>query len=152
MGRPDWMPEQQEPESSAPPGPAVHRQTPSQTSEDPVTPQPLTTPQTDLATTQAEAPQRIPHWLQQVERFLPPVIVRIYLGSACLPRPLVSRPAWEANLSSLNSPSLIHFISYGAVRGIISGIGLLNLWIALTDALKPLLEPSGPNSGPDRRL
>jgi hypothetical protein len=144
------MPEQQEPESSAPPGPAVHRQTPSQTSEDPVTPQPLTTPQTDLATTQAEAPQRIPHWLQQVERFLR-VIVRIYVGLLVCITPWIT-PWWETNPLFLNLPSLRHFISYGAVRGIISGIGLLNLWIALTDALKPLLEPSGPNSGPDRRL
>jgi hypothetical protein len=150
MGRPDWMPEQQEPESSAPPGPAVHRQTQSQMSEDPVTPQPLTTPQTDLATNQSEAPQRIPYWLQQVERFLR-VIVRIYLGLLVCLAPWYP-PAWEANPLFLNSPSLIHFISHGAVRGIVSGLGLLNLWIALTDALKPLLEPSGPNSGPDRRL
>ena len=143
MGRPDWMPEQQEPESSAPPGPAADRRAQRQTSEDPVT------PQADLATTQSEAPQRIPNWLQQVERFLR-VIVRIYLGLLVCLAPWYP-PAWEANPLFLNSPSLIHFISYGAVRGIVSGLGLLNLWIALTDALKPLLEPSGPSSGPDRR-
>jgi len=32
--------------------------------------------------------------------------------------------------------ALAHVASYGAVRGIISGLGLLNLWYALQDVLR----------------
>lgn len=96
----------------------------------------LMTMQAGSAATQSEAPQRIPHWLQQMEKFLR-VIVRIYLGLLVCLAPWYP-PAWEANPLFQNSPGLVHWISYGAVRGVVSGLGLLNLWIALGDALRPL--------------
>jgi len=82
-----------------------------------------------------ETPQRIPYWLQQAERFLR-VIVRIYLGLLVCFAPWYP-PAWDANPLFAQSPSLIHFISIGAVRGIVSGLGLLNLWIALHEVIHP---------------
>jgi hypothetical protein len=84
-------------------------------------------------TTRTNSPQRIPYWLQQAERFLR-VIVRIYLGLLVCFAPWYP-PAWEANPLFSQSPGLLHFIMLGAVRGIVSGLGLLNLWIALGDAL-----------------
>lgn len=92
--------------------------------------------QAGTAVTQSEGPQRIPHWLQQTERFLR-VIVRIYLGLLVCLAPWYP-PAWEANPLFQNSPDIVHWISYGAVRGVVSGLGLLNLWIALGDVLRPL--------------
>jgi len=104
--------------------------------------------QAETAVTQSEGPQRIPHWLQQTERFLR-VIVRIYLGLLVCLAPWYP-PAWEANPLFQNSPGIVHWISYGAVRGVVSGLGLLNLWIALGDALRPLrdrADAAGPQDG-----
>jgi hypothetical protein len=92
------------------------------------------------------APQRIPHWLQQAERFLR-VIVRIYLGLLVCFAPWYS-PAWDANPLFSQSPSLMAFISNGAVRGLVSGLGLLNLWIALRDAMRPSDLPPSEMPGP----
>ncbi len=103
--------------------------------------------QADAAVTQSEDSQRIPRWLQQSEKFLR-VIVRIYLGLLVCLAPWYP-PAWEANPLFLNSPGLVHWISSGAVRGVVSGLGLLNLWIALGDALRPLRNPA-PGSGNER--
>jgi hypothetical protein len=90
---------------------------------------------------QTNTPQRIPYWLQQAERFLR-VIVRIYLGLLVCLAPWYP-PAWDANPLFSQSPWLMNFIAYGAVRGIVSGLGLLNLWIALRDAMR-----SPADSGP----
>ena len=82
----------------------------------------------------AEIPQRIPYWLQQAERLLR-VIVRIYLGLLVCCAPWYT-PAWDNNPLFMSSPWLLNFVTQGAVRGIVSGLGLLNLWIALRDALR----------------
>jgi hypothetical protein len=79
-------------------------------------------------------PQRIPHWLQQAERLLR-VIVRMYLGLLVCLAPWYPQ-AWDANPLFLHSPGLLQFISQGWVRGLVSGLGLLNLWIALRDAIQ----------------
>ena len=107
---------------------------------------PMTT-QADAAVNESGSPQRIPYWLQQTEKFLR-VIVRIYLGLLVCLAPWYP-PAWEANPLFLNAPSLAHWIGYGAVRGVVSGLGLLNLWIALGDALRPLRIPSAGGKAPE---
>jgi len=77
--------------------------------------------------------QRIPHWLQQTERFVR-VIVRMYIGLGICCAPWY--PAlWDNNPLFASSPWLSAFATHGAVRGIVSGLGLLNLWIAVRDAL-----------------
>jgi hypothetical protein len=75
---------------------------------------------------------RTPMWLRRVDLFLR-VVVRLYLGLLIVALPwthlwtenhlfnLVSQVAWLA--------------SNGAVRGVVSGLGLLNIWIAITDAI-----------------
>jgi hypothetical protein len=87
----------------------------------------------------SEGSERLPYWLRQSERFLR-VVVRMYLGLLVCCAPWYP-PAWDAN-PLFSSPSWLHaFITYGAVRGLVSGLGLLNLWIALRDALRG---PSAP--------
>jgi hypothetical protein len=81
----------------------------------------------------SEASERLPYWLRQSERFLR-VVVRMYLGLLVCCAPWYP-PAWDANPLFSSSPHLLAFISQGAVRGLVSGLGLLNLWIALRDAL-----------------
>src|SRR5580658_5379309 len=83
---------------------------------------------------QEPAPQRIPYWLQQAERFLR-VIVRLYLGLLVCCAPWYPA-AWDNNPLFASSPWLMAFIAHGAVRGIVSGLGILNLWIAVRDALR----------------
>lgn len=83
------------------------------------------------------AQHRIPYWLQQTERFLR-VIVRMYLGLLVCCAPWYP-PAWDNNPLFSSSPSLQTFVTHGAVRGLVSGLGLLNLWIAIRDAVR------GPN-------
>ncbi len=84
-------------------------------------------------------PQRIPRWLQQAERFLR-VIVRMYLGLLVCCAPWYA-PAWDGNPLFQSSPWLLAFVSLGAVRGVVSGLGILNLWIAVRDALRSGGEP-----------
>jgi NhaP-type Na+/H+ or K+/H+ antiporter len=88
---------------------------------------------------QDEAPQRIPTWLQQAERFLR-VIVRLYLGLLVCCAPWYPA-AWDNNPLFASSPWLVAFITHGAVRGVVSGLGILNLWIAVREALRSPSQP-----------
>ena len=93
---------------------------------------------------QKPGPERIPPWLERSELFLR-VLLRSYIGlvvcylpwSAKLPmfQPL-SREFWDQNPLFLQFPVLSVLAANGAVRGIVTGIGLLNLWIAWHDALR----------------
>jgi 4-amino-4-deoxy-L-arabinose transferase-like glycosyltransferase len=85
-----------------------------------------------------EAPERLPYWLRQSERFLR-VIVQMYIGLLVCCAPWT--PWWDANPLFSSPPWLHGFIAYGAVRGVVSGLGLLNLWIALRDALRGPADP-----------
>ena len=87
------------------------------------------------------AAQRIPYWLRQAERFLR-VIVRMYLGLLVCCAPWYP-PAWDANPLFTSSPWLMAFVTHGAVRGLVSGLGILNLWIAIREAVR---STSGPGS------
>ncbi len=80
------------------------------------------------------ASQRIPHWLHQSERFLR-VIVRMYLGLLVCLAPWFPA-AWDNNPLFAGSASLVAFVTQGWVRGLVSGLGLLNLYIALRDAMR----------------
>jgi hypothetical protein len=79
------------------------------------------------------APQRIPRWLERAELFLR-VLLRMYIGLAvcCVPW---SRTFWDQNPLFVQFPTLSIYAANGAVRGLVSGLGLLNLWIAFHDAL-----------------
>lgn len=78
-------------------------------------------------------PQRIPHWLVRAELFLR-VLLRMYIGLAVCYAPW-SRMFWDQNPLFIQFPTLSIYAANGAVRGIVSGLGLLNLWIAFHDAI-----------------
>lgn len=89
-------------------------------------------------------PQRIPGWLERAELFLR-VLLRLYIGLALCYAPWSgdvltflpwSHGLWDRNPLFLYFPTLGAFAANGAVRGIISGLGLLNLWIAFRDAVR----------------
>jgi hypothetical protein len=79
-------------------------------------------------------PQRIPRWLVRVELFLR-VMLRMYIGLAICYAPW-SHAFWDQNPIFLQFPALGMIAVNGAVRGLVSGLGLLNLWIAFQDALR----------------
>jgi hypothetical protein len=96
-------------------------------------------------------PQRIPRWLERAELFLR-VMLRMYIGLAIFyapwsgllpayfPQVLAylpwSRALWDQNPLFMQFPALGVYASNGAVRGLVSGLGLLNMWIACQDALR----------------
>jgi hypothetical protein len=77
--------------------------------------------------------QPAPIWLQRLELFLR-VAVRLYLGIFVLVLPWWPR-FWDDNPVFRVLPRLGELATYGSVRGIVSGFGLLNLWIALHEAV-----------------
>jgi hypothetical protein len=82
----------------------------------------------------AHSQHRVPRWLERVELFLR-VMLRMYIGLAICYAPW-SHAFWDQNPIFLQSPALADFARLGAVRGIVSGLGLLNLWIAFQDAIR----------------
>ncbi len=82
----------------------------------------------------SEGPRRIPPWLERAELFLR-VLLRMYIGIAVCYAPW-SRLFWDQNPLFLQFPSVGVFVAHGAVRGLVSGLGLLNLWIAFRDAIR----------------
>lgn len=80
------------------------------------------------------SPQRIPRWLERAELFLR-VLLRLYIGLAVCIAPWW-RVFWDDNPLFLRFPTLGSLALHGAVRGIITGLGLLNLWIAFRDAIR----------------
>lgn len=89
-------------------------------------------PEQPLQAVQSE--QRIPHWLVRTELYLR-VLLRMYIGLAICYAPW-SPLFWDQNPIFVQFPTLAIYAANGAVRGIISGLGLLNIWIALQDAIR----------------
>lgn len=110
----------QQPELISPPPPASHA------------PEPGTPPEPQFRSPQSY-PQRIPRWLERAELFLR-VLIRMYIGLAVCYAPW-SPMFWDQNPIFVQFPTLSIYAANGAVRGIISGLGLLNLWIAFQDAI-----------------
>ena len=115
----------QQPELTSPPLPATPAPEPGAAPSTPTAPPP--------AQSQSHVPQRIPPWLERAELFLR-VLLRMYIGLAVCYAPW-SPTFWDQNPLFLQFPTLSIYASNGAVRGIVSGLGLLNLWIAFQDAL-----------------
>src|SRR5271169_6028840 len=80
-----------------------------------------------------QGPSRLPLWLRRVELYLY-VIIRIYIGVIVLVLPWYA-PLWADNELLNYFPRVGTFLMYGAVRGMVSGLGLLNLWTALVEAV-----------------
>jgi hypothetical protein len=109
---------------------------PSFTSDPAPVPRPAPGPAPEITPPEipAHPPQRIPRWLERAELFLR-VLLRMYIGLAICYAPW-SRMFWDQNPLFLQFPSLGVWAANGAVRGLVSGLGLLNLWIAFQDAVR----------------
>ena len=79
-------------------------------------------------------PPRLPRWLEKAELLLW-VLLRMYIGLFVCYAPW-SHMFWDQNPLFLQFPTLSIYAANGAVRGIVSGLGLLNLWIAFQDAVR----------------
>lgn len=77
-------------------------------------------------------PVRATHWLQRADLFLR-VMVRLYLGLILFFLPWTH--LWTLNRFFLYYAGVAHVAQSGALRGIVSGLGLLNLWIAISEAI-----------------
>jgi hypothetical protein len=97
-------------------------------SQAPVTPPPLaaSTPEG------SRPPRQSPRWLQRLDLFFS-VIVRLCLGLIILVLPWM--PFWDDNRLFALVPHLAPLLLNGVARGIVSGLGLLNIWIAIHDTI-----------------
>jgi hypothetical protein len=83
------------------------------------------------ATPRPVPPRR--NWLRLVELLLR-VIVRLYLGLILVILPWTH--FWSENRFFLYFSFVARIAISGPVRGFVSGLGLLNIWIAVSDAVR----------------
>lgn len=74
-----------------------------------------------------------PIWLQRISLFVL-VMFCLYLGLLVTVLPWWPR-VWDQNLLLLAHPKLGAVLQNGIVRGVISGVGLLDIWIGLSEAI-----------------
>lgn len=74
-----------------------------------------------------------PVWLQRLSLFVL-VLFCVYLGVLVAIIPWWTR-VWDHNLFIVSRPWLSSILHNGAVRGIISGLGLLDIWIGISEAV-----------------
>ena len=74
-----------------------------------------------------------PIWLQRLSLGVL-VVFCLYLGGILVYLPWW-RPMWDDNSLLLDFPRLHHWLLQGPVRGLISGIGLLDLWIGISEII-----------------
>ena len=99
-------------------------------------PPPLAADQTPGAATSgaARASSRLaPVWLQRISLVVL-VLFCVYLGVLVMVLPWWPR-IWDQNSWIQARPALARILHLGAVRGIISGLGLLDIWIGISEAV-----------------
>ena len=74
-----------------------------------------------------------PIWLQRLSLFVL-VLFCVYLGVLVMVLPWWSR-IWDHNVLMDSYPAVAKILRSGAVRGIISGIGLMDIWIGISEAV-----------------
>jgi len=74
-----------------------------------------------------------PLWLQRISLFVL-VLFCVYLGVLVTILPWWTR-VWDQNLFILAHPHLATVMHIGAVRGFVSGLGLLDIWIGISEAV-----------------
>lgn len=94
-----------------------------------ISPAPAPPPASPTAT---PGPQPSTHWLRRADLFLR-VMVRLYIGLILIFLPWTR--VWAFNRFFLYYAHVALFMESGAVRGLVSGLGLLNLWIAISEAI-----------------
>lgn len=81
----------------------------------------------------AESMGGAPVWLQRLSLFVL-VLFCVYLGVLVMVLPWWPR-MWDQNLFIEARPQLARFLHNGAVRGLISGLGALDIWIGVSEAV-----------------
>lgn len=79
------------------------------------------------------APRPAPLWLQRMSLFIL-VLFCIYLGGIVAYLPWW-KSVWDQNPLLLAHPDVLHILLLGPVRGIVSGFGLLDIWIGISEAI-----------------
>ena len=74
-----------------------------------------------------------PVWLQRLSLFVL-VLFCVYLGVLVAIIPWWPR-VWDHNALLLSHPAIAAILHNGAVRGLISGLGLLDIWIGVSEAV-----------------
>jgi hypothetical protein len=74
-----------------------------------------------------------PLWLQRLSLFVL-VLFCVYLGALVTVLPWWTR-VWDQNMFILAHPRLAAVLHLGAVRGIVSGLGMLDIWIGISEAV-----------------
>ena len=85
------------------------------------------------AVQQEPSKRTAPVWLQRLSLFVL-VLFCVYLGVLVMVLPWWTR-VWDQNLYIQSHPALAAVLQNGAVRGLISGVGLLDIWIGVSEAV-----------------
>jgi hypothetical protein len=95
-------------------------------------PSPSSPPPGPVAAAGPPEEHRTTHWLRRADLFLR-VIIRLYVGIILVFLPWTH--PWAYNRFFLYYAPVAKLLESGAIRGLVSGLGLLNLWIAISDAI-----------------
>lgn len=74
-----------------------------------------------------------PVWLQRISLVVL-VLFCVYLGVLVMVLPWWSR-IWDHNMFIEARPALASMLHNGAVRGVVSGLGLIDIWIGISEAV-----------------
>jgi hypothetical protein len=88
-----------------------------------------------------------PLWMQRISLFIL-VLFCIYLGVIVAVLPWWAS-VWDHNFFFTSHPRLWAVLRLGLVRGIISGVGLLDIWIGVSEAIhyrEGIVPPPGPKT------
>jgi hypothetical protein len=91
------------------------------------------TPPRDADPRAPEAPPPAPIWLQRMSLVVL-VLFCLNIGGWLAILPWSPR-FWDQNGWLLAHPAIRHIVNQGWVRGLISGIGLLDIWIGISEAV-----------------
>ena len=83
-----------------------------------------------------------PVWLQRISLFIL-VLFCVYLGVIVAILPWW-KDIWDNNLFFQSHPQLWAILKLGPVRGVISGLGLLDIWIGISEAVHYRETPTAP--------
>ena len=98
----------------------------------PEAPEPPTEPNAG-APAEARSSKLAPVWLQRFSLFIL-VLFCVYLGVIVAVLPWLTS-VWDHNLFFTSHPRLWTVLRLGPVRGVISGLGLLDIWIGISEAI-----------------
>jgi len=87
------------------------------------------------AEAEAESPARAiaPVWLQRLSLFVL-VLFCVYLGVLVMVLPWWAK-VWDQNLFIQSRPALAAVLHTGAMRGLVSGLGVVDIWIGVSEAV-----------------